>query len=243
MNVTAVAARSFSTAVFEQLRDQIINGELKPGEALPAERMLCAHFGVNRHAIREALKRLQQLGLVAVKQGESTRVLDPIQHGGLELLTAMVLDPSGRIRVDVVRALFEMRTAIGPDIARLAATRRTQYHLDDLCRRLDRMEQLGDGNLVALQREHMLWWQTLVEGSANVAYQLMFNTMAQAWEGFGELAAPVMADELTDNVGYRMLLRAITRRQPAAAERAARRLVEKGSNAIITKLPATGVMP
>ena len=71
-----VERRSLSEAVFEQLRGGILTGELEAGSSLPAERELAVELGVNRSAVREALKRLQQLRLVAIRQGESTRVLD-----------------------------------------------------------------------------------------------------------------------------------------------------------------------
>jgi DNA-binding FadR family transcriptional regulator len=235
MKVVAVTPRSLSEAVFEQLRDQILSGDIPPGTPLPAERSLCEQFGVNRAALREALKRLQQLRLVAVKQGESTRVLDP-RDGGLELLVSMVFDRHGRVRAPVIRSFIEMRSALGPDIARLAAARRSDSQLAALDAALEAMEAARPGDHAALQREHMKLWATLVEASGNVAYQLMFNTMAEIWNGVGDLAAPILADELGDRSGYRTLVRAITRKQGAAAVRAARRLVERGSAAMLSVL-------
>ncbi|UUY06381.1 winged helix-turn-helix domain-containing protein [Svornostia abyssi] len=42
---------------------------MAPGDPLPSERVLAEQFGINRHAVREAIKRLQQAGLVVVSQG------------------------------------------------------------------------------------------------------------------------------------------------------------------------------
>ena len=42
---------------------RILEGKLEAGSALPSERFLAEEFGVNRHAVREALKRLEQAGL------------------------------------------------------------------------------------------------------------------------------------------------------------------------------------
>ena len=53
---------------------------------MPSERTLAEELGVNRHAVREALKRLQQAGLIRIAQGGATRVLDWRQSGGLEVL-------------------------------------------------------------------------------------------------------------------------------------------------------------
>lgn len=45
-----VARQSLPDAIFVQLRDRILSGALAPGEALPAERVLCEELGVNRGA-------------------------------------------------------------------------------------------------------------------------------------------------------------------------------------------------
>ena len=75
-----------SGEVHRRLREQILSGELAPGDPIPSERALSEELGVNRHAVREALKRLQQAGLVRISQGGATRVLDWRDSAGLEVL-------------------------------------------------------------------------------------------------------------------------------------------------------------
>src|SRR5256885_1262003 len=72
--------------VHERLRGDILAGRLAPGDSVPSERALAEEFGVGRHAVREALKRLEQAGLVRISQGGATRVLDWRDTGGLEVL-------------------------------------------------------------------------------------------------------------------------------------------------------------
>src|SRR5207244_3420641 len=79
-------------------------------------------FGVNRHAVREAVKRLQQAGLVHVAQGGATRVLPWRESGGLELLADLPI-PDGPQGAAIVRGILEMRESIGVDAARRCATR------------------------------------------------------------------------------------------------------------------------
>src|SRR5712692_10582820 len=74
----APVARSHAAdRVFEQLASTILGGQLTPGTALPPERMLAEQFGVSRIIARQALHRLAEIGLVRVRQGGSTLVLDP----------------------------------------------------------------------------------------------------------------------------------------------------------------------
>src|SRR4051794_15255807 len=71
----AVAGR-----VFTQLAESVLRYE--PGEKLPTQRALAAELGVTMTALREALKRLEQLGLVEVRHGDAMRVADWRSSGG-----------------------------------------------------------------------------------------------------------------------------------------------------------------
>ena len=76
------------TAVVDVLLDRIVSGELEAGTLLPTEPRLCEAFSVSRTVIREAVKILEQKGVVRVKQGQSTRVALPDEWN---LLDPMVL--------------------------------------------------------------------------------------------------------------------------------------------------------
>lgn len=231
MELTAVSRVSLSQSVFEQLRDRILSGQIAAGDALPSERTLCEQLGVNRAAVREALKRLQQLNLVAVNQGEATRVLDYRRSGGLELLVPMLFFGGG-LRGDVARSLVQMRTVLGPDIARLAALERDDADIDDLRAALEHMRGLSSTDAVGLQRAHFELWRILVRTSRNVAYQLAFNTMERAWTGIQDAIAPALLDEVGHVQGYERLVVAVERGWHEAARKTAARLVERGATAM-----------
>ncbi|MBX3191132.1 MAG: FadR family transcriptional regulator [Labilithrix sp.] len=63
--------------VFVQLAGAILRGQLASGQPLPPERDLATRFDISRVLVREAIHRLKDLGLVRVKQGGQTIVLDP----------------------------------------------------------------------------------------------------------------------------------------------------------------------
>jgi DNA-binding FadR family transcriptional regulator len=65
--------------VFETLSRAILNGEFLPGAELPPQRELSKQFSVSPLVIRQATHRLEELGLVTVKQGSTTLVRDPSQ--------------------------------------------------------------------------------------------------------------------------------------------------------------------
>ena len=105
------------------LQEQIIRGKLKPGERLPAERSLCAMFGVGRTTVREALKSLVVRGLVR-REGRGAVVADPefVSPPGADLATLAAQTS--------IRQLFELRKLMEVRVAGWAASRATS---DDIC--------------------------------------------------------------------------------------------------------------
>lgn len=71
--------------IAENLRAQILNGKYAPGERLPSERELAERLAVNRSSVREALKQLEQLGMITIRRGGGARVL-PFEKAGLGAL-------------------------------------------------------------------------------------------------------------------------------------------------------------
>jgi GntR family transcriptional regulator, transcriptional repressor for pyruvate dehydrogenase complex len=172
----AVERRSVADAVHEQLRRRILDGSLEPGAALPSERALTEQFGVNRHAVREALKRLAEVGLVEIAHGGATRVRDWRRTAGLEVLADAALDDP-RVLGDALR----MRRAIGADVARLAAAARAE---------VAERPATADG--------YELLWSDLVDAAGNLAYRLALNALQSAIhrirDEFAELSRPEIDD-------------------------------------------------
>src|SRR5215213_1233051 len=81
---------SLPDQVFHRLAADVLAGRYAPGERLPTQRALAASLGVNMASVREGIKRLEQLRLVDVRQGDAMRVLDWRSHGGLEIGRAHV---------------------------------------------------------------------------------------------------------------------------------------------------------
>jgi len=63
---TVIQKASLSEQVFTHIKDLILSGELRGGEKIP-ENKIAEHLGVSRTPIREALKKLDQMGLVYLK--------------------------------------------------------------------------------------------------------------------------------------------------------------------------------
>lgn len=233
--LTPVRKQSLSDAVFEQLRGQILTGALPPGAPLPAERVLCEALGVNRGSVREALKRLQQSRLVSVRHGGTSHVLDFRATAGLDLLAELIVTADGRFDTGVVRGIVEMRSALAPDIARLAARRARRVHLEALDRVAAAMAS-GRDDLVRLQGLAADFWSHLVDAADNLAYRLAYNSLRATYDQCRALFTQVLAAEIGDVARYRAVAAAVRRRDAHGAERLARHLIQRGERSLLAVL-------
>jgi len=115
------ARRRLHEDVAEQLRDAILDGRFPPGAKLPPERELALEFRVNRTSIREAIKVLEGLGLVSVRQGDGATVR-PLVEASLEVLGPMIFH-GGRIDLALVAEMAEVMRPLLLEMGRLAIER------------------------------------------------------------------------------------------------------------------------
>lgn len=221
---------SIPDQVFAQLRDQIVGGDRVAGEALPSERALAETLGINRGAVREALKRLAQARLIAVRQGGPTRVLDYRKHAGIELLSALVVGADGRVDAEVVESIMEMRTTLAPALAAAAAKRITEPDRDRLREALNALKSVKQP--VKRAQVSKALWDVLVDASNNIAYRLAFNSLTSTTEQLGDLLGHVLAVEFSQTDVYAALAHAVITGDPEGATAHARTLVETGEQAM-----------
>lgn len=81
-------ALSRTEEISQVLRDEILRGQYRPGERLPSERDVATRFETSRGTVREAYKKLEQLGIVSIQPG-GARVV-PVQECTLDVLGPLV---------------------------------------------------------------------------------------------------------------------------------------------------------
>jgi GntR family transcriptional repressor for pyruvate dehydrogenase complex len=235
MALQRVNRRSVPEDVFEQIAAEVLNGDMQPGEALPSERRLAEVLGVSRPAVREALKRLTEVGLVEVRQGDATTVRDFRRHAGLDLLPRLLIR-AGEVDVSVVRSILETRLHNGPKVAQLAALRRGPETADALEATVDVLAREQDP--VERQRHALTFWDQLVDGADSIAFRLMYNTLRATYEPALPALAVMMADEVGRPDAYRDIASAIRASDAELAESAARNLLEPATTALLAALDA-----
>ncbi len=126
----AIRRRKLHEEVLERLLEMINSGECPIGSNLPSERDLMERFRVGRPAVREAIYRLERMGMVEIAQGSRTRITSPSPHH----LMAQVSETARqmlRMSEDGPRHLAEARVALETAIVEAAIHRASE---DDIWR-------------------------------------------------------------------------------------------------------------
>jgi GntR family transcriptional regulator, transcriptional repressor for pyruvate dehydrogenase complex len=227
--LSAIDRRSLPDRVFEQLTGEVVSGGYPVGSAIPSERELSELLGVNRHVVREAVKRLEQVGLVRGTQGGRTTVLDYRQTAGLDVL-ALLAEHARELEplLPLLVAALEMRAGIGADLARLCAERAPSELRAELPAIAEQIRLTGSGEeLLALDEA---FWRIILDGAGNLAYQLAFNSLIRAVHARVEIGLPWLEEELRRSQHRGQIAAAIAAGDPQAAELAARRALTPPSD-------------
>lgn len=123
-------------SVIHRLRDLVSSGRYQPGDKLPSERVLREELGVGRSTVREALRALEVLGLIELRQGSGAFV----RAGDGEASSGPPFaDWADRHRWRIEESV-EARIAIEPEAAALAALKRDESDLQRMREQLDAFE-------------------------------------------------------------------------------------------------------
>jgi DNA-binding FadR family transcriptional regulator len=212
-----------SDQVFRALVEEILAGRYAPGEKLPTQRTLAAELGVNMASVREAVKRLEQLRLLEVRHGDAMRVRDWREHGGLDVI-AHVLFRAGGLDTGTLSSLLEARRLMLRESARLAAERRSDEQAAKLDELATTFAEAEDDE--AAQAVDFAFMTELVEGSGNVVFVLILNSIRQLYFERAELFRAVVLDREELAPLYRRAARAIASGSAGRAAAAVARIAE-----------------
>src|ERR1700712_1390245 len=118
----ATGDRGLPAQIAAEIGRRITIGELKPGAVLPKESEMLSNLRVSRTTLREALKILETKGFIVAKPRAGTRVRAPEFWNTLDP-TVLSWQRGGEDKDALAKELFEIRLAIEPLAARLAALR------------------------------------------------------------------------------------------------------------------------
>jgi DNA-binding FadR family transcriptional regulator len=176
--------------VFDSLARAILNGDLKPGEALPTQRDLAKRFNVSALVVRQAIHRLEDLHLVRVRQGSMTIVLDPNESTDIRLiqLRMEIAEPGPKLASAAIenQALFILPLLV------LAERRITEQELAVLHYILQKLSENPTPEEAV--RFRIEFWTQIAKATQNPLFQQQvrwWSTMARELERRGgEMRVP-----------------------------------------------------
>jgi len=171
------AAPNLTESIAAQLRNDILVGNYKAGERLPAERDLASRLGVNRGSVREALKKLEQLGLVVIRRGDGATVRH-LHEASIEIVRHLLI-VNGAVNRRLLEQVLDAHEMLVAGAAHLAVERGSpedQQRARELLRRL---------TLPGVsETERAVLFDALVElitqASGNLVLQLLRNVIRPA---------------------------------------------------------------
>ncbi len=142
-----IVRSSLADDVLADLVERIVDEEYAAGSPIPTEAELAAQFNVGRSTVREAVKGLVSTGLVEIRRGRGTYVLEPARWSPFDpsLLRARSRTDAGRQAT--TRKLLEARTLVEVGVAELAAvgiTRAGIARLDQAAQRMERATRIEE---------------------------------------------------------------------------------------------------
>jgi len=153
--------------------DRILSGELNPGEKLPSEHNLCAHFTMSRAVIREAIQQLKTRGLVVTINGKGSYVAESGMEHFQDALQIYSLRSGG---VDDWRELLSLRSLIETECARGVAKSVDPSKLDQIREFLDVMRE-NQHDLKKFSEADIQFHQAIVQVFGNKLYAVVSSSL------------------------------------------------------------------
>jgi GntR family transcriptional repressor for pyruvate dehydrogenase complex len=135
-----VSTARVSEAIVEQIRQAIIDGQFQPGDRLPSQRDLAKMFGVGRSALLEAIRILEQSGLLIIRTGG---------NGGAFVTAPSIMQVSDSLdllfrREGATREeLAEFRIVLESYCCKMAAQNATEEELDAIEKEFNELKELA----------------------------------------------------------------------------------------------------
>ncbi|MFO7557258.1 MAG: GntR family transcriptional regulator [Desulfobacterales bacterium] len=165
---------NLSEFIFKKLQKEILAGKFPAGARLPSERVLSEKFKVSRITIRDAIRKLSQLGFVHKKPQSGTYVSKYESEASLDLLIH-IMQTSKAVDSSVLISLMEFRRVNEVFAAAKAAKNATPEDIVSLQEIIDGLKRC-DNDLSYLSKMDFSLHYKIALVSGNLLLKLMFNS-------------------------------------------------------------------
>jgi DNA-binding FadR family transcriptional regulator len=214
--------RRHSDRIAADLRDDILAGRYKTGQRLPPERDLATRLSVNRGSVREALKKLEQLGLVEIRRGDGAHVR-PLSDASVDVVRDLLRLGDGVDR-RLLEQLLDVHEMLSTGAAALAVEKLSDATLARVRAIVAELAAPGLGALEFHQRVEALV-DIATEATGHLVLRLFRNSFGPAIvDGLRELAPWLGSAGEDVGAAVRRLDAALAARDAAATGDAVRAL-------------------
>lgn len=210
---------NLARAITAELVGRIVRGDHPSGTSLPPEPVLCEIFSVSRTVIREAMKVLQEKGLVQVRQGAGTLVTPSSMWNVLDelVLGAVVAEDE---TLGVLDDLVATRRLLESDMVLIAARTADQAVIDELHALVELMDQLV-GDPIAYREQDRVFHDTIMRTSGNrIARGVVRALESQVVNTAGYMGRTDRELCVASNRGHRRICERIAAQDPDGAAEA-----------------------
>jgi GntR family transcriptional repressor for pyruvate dehydrogenase complex len=219
--------------VAEALRADILTGKYDPGAKLPPERELAKRMGVNRASLRQALKKLEHLGLITIRQGDGTRVTHYMETAGIELVSHLI-PLASPASPSILADMLDFRRLYGREVARLAAERATDEDIARLSAIAARAANVADAP--AVFQVDFDFYVALTAATRNQVMSLLINTVRSTVKAYTPLLTHLNVSAEEVRTHHQAMISALRKRDPSLAARIADRYLKTGADYVLDLL-------
>ena len=207
---------NLASALAAELVGRIVRGQHPPGSALPPEPVLCETFSVSRTVVREAVKMLQEKGLVQVRQGSGTTVTPRATWNVLDelVLAASIAEPDG---LDVLDDLVVTRRLLESDMAHVAARLATADVVEGLLALVARMDSLVEDPMAYADQDRAFHDLIMRTSGNRIARAVVRALESQVLNTSRYMGQPLREHCVASNQGHRRIAERIAARDPDGA--------------------------
>jgi GntR family transcriptional regulator, transcriptional repressor for pyruvate dehydrogenase complex len=227
------AIRRDRTKVFEAVADQIqrwVFEDLKPGDTLPPERELVRMFGVSRSSVRDAIRKLELLGLVEPRQGSRTVVREPSAEAISAPLTNVLLQ-----KRKVIAELLDFRKMLEPPLAYRAAQHVSAKQISHMEEILERQQSKVDSGAIAVAEDSEFHYCIATAAENSVVLKIL-DVLMDLLRKTRERSLQTEGRQGKSLAGHRRILAALKQGDAKAAEAAMRQHLSEIEKLVLPKL-------
>lgn len=162
------------TLVIDHIKTLVQEGEIAFGEKLPSERQLMATLGLSRNSIREALRSLENMGIIESRHGQGNILVNHIDQSLGSIFSLLLF-----MKQCSVKEVHQLRRSIEISAYLLAVKQVQDTQIQALSACLDALADSDAQNRARLDKQ---FHDTLIGLSRNHMFILLNDTLSQLYE-------------------------------------------------------------